>query len=156
MPLPCPLHDRHQRPLPRARVDRIDTFDVALDVLAHAADCPLVPQTIVVGLDDRHRGRSIHVIAGTLHPDALLDVLDHLLVARRRRSPRNDGEAVLAATVRPGGDVLRSDVDRWLEASRLTDEVGVELLEWFVVGRRLVCPRDLLGERPRWPRPLAS
>ncbi len=156
MPAPCPLHDRHRRPLPRAGVDRIDSPATALDLVANVISCPLVPETIVVTLDPQHRGRALLIVAGTLHPDRLLGVLDTVIAERKGVPPRNAGESVLAVSVRPGGDVLRSDVDRWLEASFLTDTVGVELLEWFVVGRRVVCPRDLLGERPRWPQPLAS
>lgn len=156
MPLPCPLHDRHRRPLPRAGIDRIDTLERALDLLANIASCPLVPETLVIGLDPGLRGRSILVVDGTLHPDALLEAVDTVIGSRRGRPPSTAGESLLAATVRPGGHVFDSDVDRWLEASWATDAVGVELLEWFVIGDGITCPRDLLGERPRWPRPLAS
>jgi hypothetical protein len=50
----------------------------------------------------------------------------------------------------PGGGVDAGDVDRWLEASDLLEGYGLELLEWFVIGDRTWCPRDLLGEPPRW------
>ena len=43
------------------------------------------------------------------------------------------------------------DVDRWLDMSELISQAGVELLEWFVIDPTGVwCPRDLLGEAPRW------
>ena len=156
MPRPCPLHDRHRRPLPRARIDRIDSVETALDLLANIVSCPPVPQTVVVGLDPGRRGRSILVVDGSLHPDSVLDAVDSVVASRRDEPPRNAGEALLAASVRPGGQVLDSDIDRWLEASWMTDAVGIELVEWFVIGERITCPRDLLGERPRWTQRLAS
>jgi hypothetical protein len=50
--------------------------------------------------------------------------------------------------------LVDADIDRWLEASDIAAENGVELLEWFVVGPSgVVCPRELLGEPARWARP---
>ena len=44
------------------------------------------------------------------------------------------------------------DVDRWLEASDVAADHGIELLEWYVVGPTgIVCPREAFGEPPRWP-----
>ena len=34
--------------------------------------------------------------------------------------------------------------------SDIAEHVGVELLEWFVFGNAVTCPRDRLGEPPRW------
>jgi hypothetical protein len=34
--------------------------------------------------------------------------------------------------------------------SDVTSAAGVELVEWFVIGDDIHCPRDLLGESPRW------
>jgi hypothetical protein len=63
----------------------------------------------------------------------------------------------VVATVRPGGGPQADDADRWLEASDIADDLGVELVEWFVIGgdrpsvaANASCPRDLLGEVPRW------
>ncbi len=50
----------------------------------------------------------------------------------------------------PAGGPLEGDGDRWLEMSDLTSAAGVELVEWFVIGDDIHCPRDLLGEPPRW------
>ncbi len=62
--------------------------------------------------------------------------------------------SVVVASVRvpvPGVDDLdERDVDRWLECSSMLDDAGIELLEWFVIGRRIHCPRDLVGEPRRW------
>ena len=45
---------------------------------------------------------------------------------------------------------VATDVDRWLEMSDIAEQVGVELIEWFVIGGDVTCPRDQLGEPPRW------
>ena len=59
------------------------------------------------------------------------------------------------ASVRPGHGVLDDDPDRWCEAGELAEQLGVELLEWFVIddatgAPAAWCPRDLLAEPPRW------
>ena len=59
--------------------------------------------------------------------------------------------AMIVASVRPAHhDPDASDIDRWLEMSDLTEQAGIELLEWFVISEGVSCPRDLLGEPPRW------
>ena len=69
--------------------------------------------------------------------------------------PGRDG-ALVVASIRPGRGPMPGDVDRWLEASAIADDAGVDLLEWFVIdggagAGTAWCPRDLLGEPPRWP-----
>jgi hypothetical protein len=61
--------------------------------------------------------------------------------------------SLVVASVRPEGGLLPGDVDRWLEASTRCEQRGIVLLEWYVMGRYgPECPRDLLGEPPRWPQ----
>ena len=69
-----------------------------------------------------------------------------------RRHGRATGRlgALVLATVRPGQGALAGDGDRWLEMSDLASAAGVELVEWFIIGADIHCPRDLLGEPPRW------
>jgi hypothetical protein len=63
---------------------------------------------------------------------------------------------VVLATVRPEAApnlpaTLPGDIDRWIEASEITESNGIELIEWFIVGPAGVdCPRELLGEPQRW------
>lgn len=132
---------------PRARVDPIDTEVVALSMISMLMTRPPRHETIVVPLDDQRRGLSAFVVAGTTSPDSLYDVVD---VVGRCAAITDEISAVVVATVRPDAGVDEGDVDRWLGASALLDEHGVELVEWFVVGDVVRCPRDLLGERPRW------
>jgi hypothetical protein len=137
---------------PRAGIDPIDSPTAALAVIKLAMHLPLTTETIALVLDADRRGRTVVVIDGTDEPDSVLEVVERLgdAIATSGR----DGALVLAS-VRPGGRPLDDDGDRWLEASDLADELGVELVEWFVVAddtgpTTAWCPRDLLGEPPRW------
>jgi hypothetical protein len=98
-------------------------------------------------LDDQRRGISVFVVSGTTAPDAVLDVVD--VVGAAAQVDDLLGGIVLAS-VRPGGAVEAADIDRWLGASDALDQRGVELVEWFVIGESVECPRDLLGAAPRW------
>lgn len=139
---------------PRAGIDPVESAPAALAVIQLAMRLPPTNETIALVLDDDHRGRTIVVVDGTEHPDSVLDVVERLvdsIVASGR-----DGSLVLAS-IRPDRGPLEGDGDRWLEASELADAAGVELLEWFVIdgapgSGTAWCPRDLLGEPPRWRR----
>lgn len=149
----------HHRP-PRAGLDRIDCAGSALAILDVAIERPLRPQTIAVMLDGERRGVAVVVVSGTHLPDDALEVVECFT------SPSaHDGSvrAMFLASVRPP-PVLRivpsdpaefaehayDDIDRWLEMSDIAEHAGVELIEWFVVGDTITCPRDHLGEPPRW------
>jgi hypothetical protein len=140
--------------LPRAGVDPIDSAAAALAIVALAMRRPPVDETIALVLDADHRGRTVVVVDGTSDLDAVLDVVER--VAGSVAAAGRTGCLVLA-TVRPGGGPVDGDDDRWLEASDLADDVGVDLLEWFVITgdapsitANTWCPRELVGELPRW------
>ncbi len=137
----CSLHR-----LPLAGVDPIDSPAEALSILTFIAHRPLRHETIVVMLDHERRGRGILVVPGTVHPDAMFDVLEVITSL-----DVGDLGAVILGSVRPMGcQPDRLDVDRWLDASSMLDDHGIDLLEWFVIADTVMCPRDLLGEPPRW------
>ncbi|MET0144849.1 MAG: hypothetical protein ABW328_08710 [Ilumatobacteraceae bacterium] len=139
---------------PRAGIDPVTSATAALAVVQLAMWMPPRFETIALLLDEDHRGRTVVVVAGTEEPDALIDVVERL--ADSMVGSGHDG-ALVVASIRPGGGLEPGDDDRWIEASDLADDAGVELLEWFVVTERpdrttAWCPRDLLGEPPRWRR----
>lgn len=148
----CSLHR-----LPRAGVDPIDSEPVALRVLDTVVSTPLGHETIVVFLDHLRRGISVMVVSGTIPFDSLFDVIDVVVDVGHEI---DDVGAVVVYTVRPPvpgvADLDEADVDRWLEASAMLDEAGIELLEWFVVGASVTSPRDQLGEPPRWTGSVAG
>jgi hypothetical protein len=138
--------------VPRAGVDPIDSPATAVAVIKLAMHLPLAAETIALVLDADHRGRTVVIVDGTEDPDSVLEVTERLADAI---ATTGHAGALVLASVRPGGRPLADDGDRWLEASDLAEAVGVELIEWFVVaddtGRPTAwCPRDLLGEPPRW------
>lgn len=143
----CGVH----RP-PRAGIDPVDSASAALAVLRLAVTRPLRSEVIVLVLDGERRGRTIVVVDGTEEPDAVIEVVERL--ADSLVSAQGDA-ALVVASVRPGGGPLDGDEDRWIEATELAEQAGVELLEWFVISDdtgppTAWCPRDLLAEPPRW------
>ena len=109
-------------------------------------------------LDDEGYGTTVLVVDGTERPDAVIDVVERVAESAEVAG----ASAIVVATVRPatasiderGAASPHTDVNRWLEASDVAADHGIELLEWFVVGPGgVVCPREVFGEPERWPRP---
>jgi hypothetical protein len=131
------------RHVPRGYIDPIDSRADALAVLCLAA--PYGNDTVAILLDAQRRGIGIVVVTGTLDPDALFRVIDLCIQARY-----TDLAGLVLATSRPDGDMEAADRERWIEATSYCDDAGIELVEWFVIGEHVACPRDLAGEPPRW------
>lgn len=137
-------HPSH--PVPRAGIDPIRCADDALAVLALGA--PYGNDTVMMLLDADRRGSSVLVVTDTVDPEALFRVIDVCIEAARAVP---EVAAVILASSRPGGDLERDDVHRWLEASDQCRAGGLVLVEWFVLGRSGPrFPRELLGEPARW------
>ena len=139
----------HHR-LPRAGIDTISCAETALLTLAMAIQQPLRAETVTLLLDDQRRGIAVAVVSGTHQPDDVLEVVECFT-----RSAAHGGRvgSIVVASVRPAmtdDATTATDVDRWLEMSDIAEQAGVELLEWFVIGGDVTCPRDRLGEPPRW------
>jgi hypothetical protein len=139
----------HHR-LPRAGVDTISCAETALLMLAMAIQKPLRAETVTLLLDDQRRGIAVAVVSGTHQPDDVLEVVECFT-----RSAAHGGRlgGIIVGSVRPDPadeSTIATDVDRWLEMSDIAEQAGVELLEWFVIGGDVTCPRDQLGEPPRW------
>jgi len=125
----------------------------ALELVALAGSTPAKPETIALLLDEQLIGRTCVIVDSTSAADDVLDVAA-LVVETVEREPAIC--AAVLASVRPAPDALsdghRGDVDRWLELLDLFDDVGVELLDWFVVvGERAESLRTLTGMPPLWP-----
>lgn len=145
----APTHHR----FPRAGLDPITDPADALVIVAAAMRRPRRAETIAIVLDADRCGIAIVVVAGTTAPDAVVDVAEFVATSAARGGSAG---GFVIATVRPGAESSgpppggRSDVDRWLEMSDIAEQAGCELVEWFVIGREISCPRDRLGEMPRW------
>ncbi len=133
-------------PVPRGGIDPIRSAEDALAVLALAA--PYGHDTIVILLDADRRGTSVMVVTDTVDPGALFGVIDACVAAA---SPDTPIAAMVVASSRPDGDLEPDDVHRWLEASDQCRAGGLELVEWFVLGRSgPKRPRELFGDPERW------
>jgi hypothetical protein len=142
-------------PVPRAGLDPITDEASALAVVRLAAARPMRHETIVVLLDEHRRGVGLVVVSGTIDPDAVVEVAECLL------DPiAHDGRVAAAvfASCRPSDDgddetddePVLADADRWLELDDVARRHGVALLDWFVEGRGLSRPRELVNAPPRW------
>ena len=134
--------------IPRALIDPIDCEVDALMLIDLTMKHPPESDTIAVLLDHERRGLTIFTVTGTTQPDAMFELLDIIIDAGNEGDGRLGG--VILASIRPGGRLEPADVDRWLEASETAELGGIELVEWFVIGDDIQCPRDLLGQPPRW------
>jgi hypothetical protein len=120
----------------------------ALFLLGLAARDPLQRAVYTFFLDRDGIGGVITEVTGCDDPDAVLDVVEVMATAAQGVER---ALSLVVATVRPDAGVLPGDIDRWLEASAICEQFGVELVEWFVISPHGVeCPRDLLGEPERW------
>ena len=139
---------RSPRPrLPLAGEPILSSID-AIAVVSLAIHRPLEAETIAFFLDESSRSNTITVVSGTTDADSILAVAECMALAGARL-PAVCG--VVLATVRPDSLTLPGDIDRWLDASAITELHAIDLVEWFVVGPAGVeCPRALLGEPERW------
>jgi hypothetical protein len=142
------MSHRSAHRVPRAGLDPIDGPAAALAVVHLAVPLPPAPDTVVLLLDHERCGAVITVVNDTHHPDDVLEVVE--CVTEAAAGAAHVG-AVVVASIRPGAvEPDPDDPDRWLEMSDISSVVGIELVEWFVLGRDIWCPRDLIGEPPRW------
>ena len=137
------------RPVADAHVghERIDDAATALELIGSVTSDPVVHETLVVLLDAEHRGHKIVNVDRTVEHDSVLGVAD--LVTEMAYGAEDIG-AVIIASIRPDGSDELDDVDRWLTIDEQLAMVGIELVEWFVIGRSVSCPRSLLGDVSRW------
>lgn len=133
--------------LPTAELDRFDDPSVALALIDALTSHPPKPETIAILLDREHRGSTIMNFDRTVDTDSILRVAD--AVTERAICVEEVG-AVVLASIRPGGSDELDDIERWLTIDEQLGMFGIELVEWFVIGRSVSCPRALFGDAPRW------
>ncbi len=132
---------------PRAHIDPIETRLDALRLILMVVSSESSPETLVVALDDQRCGVSIACVSGTTDPDAVIGVIDAF--AESARLSLNVASLVVAS-VRPDGEFEVEDLARWHEADQSCWESDIELIEWFVVGTSISCPREFSGVPARW------
>ena len=121
---------------------------IALDLLDRIALDPGEVRTDVVCLDEHRRGVGMFTVTGTDDAESVV------LIAHMIADAFGGGglvASVIVASHRPDGGADLDDLERWLEVDAIVSEVGIELVEWFVVGiGGVACPRELVDDTDRW------
>ena len=133
--------------LPRAHIDPIETPFDALRLILMMVGSEASAETLVLALDDRRCGVSITSVSCTDDPDAVLGVIDALAESAQASL---DVASLIVASVRPNGEFEIGDLARWYEADQSCSESEIELVEWFVIGKSISCPREFCGVPQRW------
>ncbi len=138
----------HHR-MPRADIDAIADAESARLLVTSMMSTPMRHETITVLLDHEHRGITVFRVLEDpdARPDAIFDVAEVIVGGAHLRDHVG---AVIMASIRPGGSDELDDAERWLSLDDQFESAGIELVEWFVVGRRISCPRSLVGDPARF------
>ena len=143
------MHLISHRPSPAG--EPVDHHDLALRTIVRAACLPPRDETIVLFLDDAQCAVVVVTVTGTARPDAVIDVVECLTAPAAHGGRVSSVIVGTVRTRRTAADEAERDVDRWLEISDIAEGHGVEVLEWYVIDPDgPSCPRDRLGEPPRW------
>lgn len=141
---------------PRARHDPIVTAADALAVVDLARSWPPREEIIAFLLDGALRGTGTILTVHHVHAPADVLVVAELMGGSGAHATMADGveaASLVVASVRTAETSALDDIDLWQQMSELTDDLGIVLREWFVIGPSgCHCPRELLGEPDRWPR----
>jgi DNA repair protein RadC len=134
MPQPARSRSRHRRrspSVPPADIPLRGPEDALRVVLAVASDPP-GPETVVLVLDQAHRGITCLACEGATSAGQVAE-LGALLVVLSEQEPRVG--AVVMATARPGEPVGPSPEDEatYFDLRQSLAEVDVDLLDWFLL-----------------------
>ena len=135
-----------RRPL-RLLTESIDDADAALRFVRSLISIPPIRETFGLLLDHNRRGLTVVHVVGDPHPDAVFEVGDYIA---ERAHDHDDSTGLILASIRPGALEDLADADRWIELDDQFETVGIELIEWFAIGRGTHLPRTLVGDPPRW------
>lgn len=133
--------------LSKTPADTVSDPWAALLLIDAFVSAPRQPEIVALLLDHERRGMTSLKVNDIGDPESVLGVADSI-VTRRDQNERFG--AIILASVRPGGSDELDDVERWLTLDETFASAGIELIEWFVLGRSISCPRALLGEPNRW------
>jgi len=133
---------------PRARIDPIFSAADAMAVFALQMSRPLRHETLVMFLDAERHGSTLVTVSDTTDPFCIVDVAEAMALSAAENV---EVDALVIASIRPGGTLLAGDDDLWLEAADVVDACGLVLIDWLIVGRNgTQSPREQLGMPSRW------
>jgi hypothetical protein len=131
--------------VPRAHRDPINSATQALSVFSLAITRPLRPETLVLMMSHDHRG--VGLIALNNGGD-LRSLIDHIV---GKCAAENTARAVAIASVRPHLHSQFHSAIEWTKANEICQRAGVQLVDWFIIGRHGVNrPRIVAHEPDAW------
>lgn len=116
-----------------------DVLEVAERVLDAAAASPVVDAIVVASVRPPRPPRSAP------HGDEVGDTSDV-----GHHSIDIDDPRFGADLLGPCLDDAEADALRWIELDQIAEEIGIGLVEWFVIGDTVTRPRELADDPPRW------
>ena len=131
--------------VPRAHCDPITSATQALSVFSLAIMRPLRAVTLVVRISRDHRGVGLFALndGGDIR-----SLIDHIVA---RCAAQNAARAVAIVSVRPQRRPQFHLGNEWTTACDVCRQAGVQLVDWFVVGRHgVICPRVIAHEPGVW------
>lgn len=137
----------HHRPIRAASLGLRGPED-AIGVILALLERPFVEQTVALVLDRSHRGLLAPVVDGAGSADRVLEVVRFVAAVGGRRAA-----AVVLGTGRPDGDHLGTAADHaaWQEMQVVGADVGLEVIDWFLVTDPLIGSMAELTDSPsRW------
>lgn len=134
--------------VPRAHRDPITSATQALSVFALAITRPLRLETLVLMMSRDRHGVGFFALnsGGNLH-----SLIDHIV---GRCAAENSARAIAIASVRPQQQSHLENGSEWDSARDICQRAGVQLVDWFVIGRHGVhCPRLVAHQSNEWIYP---
>ncbi len=131
--------------VPRAHRDPVTSATQALSVFSLAITRPLRPETLVLMMNQNHRGIGLFALN---NGDDLGSLIDHIV---GRCATEHLAHAVAIASVRPQWQPQFHRGNEWTTARDICQRAGVQLVDWFVVSRHGVhCPRIVAHDPGGW------
>ncbi len=138
------------RSVPRAHRDPITNPHDALLLVLFLLDPSPDGTAMIITVDDTMRGLGVLSVTGVSGPQQVLSVIDYIAEASYAHP---DVSGLLVASTHPTSSGLGvADLEAWHDADLTCRDAGLELVEWFVVGSSVSCPRELGGIPARWPQ----
>ena len=114
-----------------ANANRLHSPEEAIATITVLMAQPGVEETFVFLLDNTHHGKDVMCVSDAAWPEQVSRIIDVVLGAARDTWVGG----LVMASVRPGGPILpdAEDLETWFDLRCRTDELGIDLIDWFLV-----------------------
>lgn len=126
--------------VPRAHRDPINSATQALSVFSLAISRPLRPETFVLMMDRDHRGIGLFALNSG---GDLRSLIDHIV---GKCAAENSARALAIASVRLQFQSHPQLATEWTSSREICQRAGVQLVDWFIVGRQRVHRPRIFGD----------